>query len=290
MARIYVGTCSWSDHSNFYPKGLPANQRIVYYAQRFPIVEINSSYYHMMPRRNYELWAARTPEGFLFDVKPYKQLTWHDRKNPPDDDVSERFSQTLQPLRDAGKLGAVHFQFPPWFKYGERNIDYIRSARERFAGDRFAVEFRHRSWLEGEHVPALVEALRAAEISLTVVDEPQLGSGSVPCVLQVSNPELVLVRFHGRNSKMWYAKVKRTAERFNYLYSEDELREWVSKIGRLVESAREIHLLLDNNAQDFAIQNARQLRMLLSSLEGSEIVAAPIEATPRQGTFDQMLD
>lgn len=289
VAHIYVGTCSWSDHTNFYPKGLPANQRIVYYAQRFPIVEINSSYYHMMPRRNYELWAARTPAGFLFDVKPYKQLTWHDRKNPPDDEVAERFTQTLQPLRDAGKLGAVHFQFPPCFKYGERNMDYIKAVRERFAEDRFAVEFRHRSWLEGEHVSALVEAFRAAEISLTVVDEPQLGSGSVPCVLQVSNPELVLVRFHGRNSKMWYARVKRTAERFNYLYSEDELKEWVSKIGQLVESAREIHLLFNNNAQDFAIQNARQLRVLLSSLEGNEIVAAP-EATPRQGTFDQMLD
>ena len=111
----------------------------------------------------------------------------------------------------------------------------------------------------------------------------KLGSGSAPCVLEISDPDLVLVRFHGRNSKMWYARVKRTAERFNYFYSETDLQ--------LVESAREIHLLFNNNAHDSAIQNARQLRMLLrSSLSGNEIVAAPIEATRRQGMFDQMLD
>lgn len=274
MTRVYIGTCSWADHKPFYPKGLPSNQQIVYYSQQFPIVEINSSYYRMMPVRNYELWASRTPPGFVFDVKPYKQITWHDRKNPPDAEITEAFSQCLQPLRDANKLGAVHCQFPPWFQYRPDNLDYLHVLRDRFAQDTLAVEFRNRTWLEGEHLPTLFDDLRAHDISLTVVDEPQLGNGSIPTVLEVTKPELVITRFHGRNDQKWYARVKRTAERFDYFYTEDELREWAPKVQQLAESAHELHLLFNNNAQDYAVRNARQLRMILRSDLGLEIVPA----------------
>jgi len=274
MTRVYIGTCSWADHKPFYPKGLPSNQQIVYYSQQFPIVEINSSYYRMMSVRNYELWAMRTPPGFVFDVKPYKQITWHDRKNPPDAEITEAFSQCLQPLRDANKLAAVHCQFPPWFQYRPDNLDYLHVLRDRFAQDTLAVEFRNRSWLEGEHLPTLFDDLRAHDISLTVVDEPQLGNGSVPTVLEVTKPELVITRFHGRNYQKWYARVKRTAERFDYFYTEDELREWAPNVLQLAESAQELHLLFNNNAQDYAVRNARQLRMILMGEMGLEIVPA----------------
>lgn len=275
MARIYVGTSSWADHKPFYPKGLPKNQQISYYAQRFPIVEINSSYYRMMPVRNYGLWAERTPDGFVFDVKPYRQLTWHDRKNPPDEEITQAFRGILQPLRDAEKLGAVHFQFPPWYKHSERNIDYIKWLREQFGEDRVGVEFRHRSWLVGDHLPELLTTFRAHNIGLTVVDEPQMGDGSVPTLLEVTNPDLVIMRFHGRNYKKWYARVKTTGERFDYLYSEEELEKWVPKVAQLAENSREVHALFNNNAQDYAIQNARQLRMLLrNSLEGEVVSSA----------------
>ncbi|MBC7237733.1 MAG: DUF72 domain-containing protein, partial [Chloroflexi bacterium] len=247
MARIYIGTCSWADHANFYPEGLPANEQITYYALHFPVVEINSTYYRMMPARNFHLWAERTPEGFVFDVKPYRQITWHDRENPPNDEQTAAFRDSLQPLREAGKLGAVHFQFPPWYVLKPENIEYILHLRELFAEDRISVEFRHRSWLEGDHLPGLLGTLREQAIGLTVVDEPQLGSGSVPTVLEVTNPELTLVRFHGRNYKKWYARVETTAERFDYLYSEEELREWVPNIKKLAEEARELHLLFNNN-------------------------------------------
>ncbi|HHX64914.1 MAG TPA: DUF72 domain-containing protein [Chloroflexi bacterium] len=276
MARIYIGTSSWSDHTNFYPDGLPSNEQITYYAQHFPIVEINSTFYRMMPRRNFEAWARRTPDGFVFDVKPYRQLTWHDREKPPDDEVARAFYESMQPLRDAGKLGAVHFQFPPWYVYRPENVDYIRSLRDRFPDDRVAVEFRHRSWLEGDHLPDLIDTLRDAGVSLTVVDEPQLGSGSVPTVLEVTRPDLVIVRFHGRNYKMWYARVKTTGERFDYLYSEEELREWAPDVEHLAEQAAEVHVLFNNNAQDYAIRNARQLRMMLSeSTTTKDMVVAP---------------
>ena len=286
MTRIYLGTCSWADHAPFYPKGLPSNQQISYYAQRFPMVEINSTFYRMMPRRNFELWADRTPPGFIFDVKPYRQMTWHDRKAPPVGENSKAFCDGLEPLRQAGKLGAVHFQFPPWFRHDPESLEYIKQARGLFGRDRFGVEFRHRSWLEGDHLPALFEELAAHEISLTVVDEPQLGSGSVPTVLQVTHPDLVIVRFHGRNYEKWYARVKRTAERFDYLYPEEELREWVPLVQQLAEEAREIHLLFNNNAQDYAVQNGRQLRMMLrDSLEGVEVVTSPEEDELTQGSL-----
>ncbi len=125
-------------------------------------------------------------------------------------------------------------------------------------------------------MPVLLDTLRDNDIALTVVDEPQLGSGSIPTVLEVTNPELVIVRFHGRNYKKWYARVKTTAERFDYLYSESELGEWVPKVGELAKKAQEIHLLFNNNARDYAVQNGRQLRMLLrDSLESGEVVEVP---------------
>lgn len=281
MTRIYVGTCSWADHANFYPPGLPANQQITFYAQHFPIVEIDSTFYRLIPRRSFELWAERTPAGFLFDVKPFRQLSWHDRENPPDDDVTRAFSETLQPLREARKLGAVHVQFPPWFVYKERNVDYLKYLRERFPDDRLSIEFRHRSWLEGDHVPTLLHTLRENGLSLTVVDEPQVGMGCIPTVLEVTNPELVIVRFHGRNYRTWYAKAKTTAERFDYLYSEDELKAWVPNVRRLAERAQELHLLFNNNAQDYAVRNARQLRMLLMEQGDLGEVVAP--ASERAG-------
>ncbi len=281
MSRIYVGTSSWADHTNFYPPDLPSNRQISFYARHFPIVEINSTFYRLMPERNFRLWAERTPSGFVFDVKPYRQLTWHDRENPPDDEVFGQFSASLQPLRDAGKLGAVHFQFPPWFVFRPENVAYIRRCRDAFPDDRVSVEFRHRSWLEGEHVPRLLETLREQGVGLTVVDEPQVGSGSVPTVLAVTTPELCIVRFHGRNAKMWYARVKRTGDRFDYLYSEDELREWVPKIAQLAESAREMHIFFNNNNQDYAVRNAGQLTLLLrESLEGDEVVRPATNQPP----------
>lgn len=274
MSRLYVGTSSWADHTDFYPPGLPSNQQITYYAQHFPIVDINSTFYHMMPERNFRLWAERTPAGFIFDVKPYRQLTWHDRETSPDAEISEQFERLLQPLRDAGKLGALNFQFPPWFVYRPENVDYIRLCRERFPEDRLSVEFRHRSWLEEDRVASLVDTLRDLKVGLTVVDEPQIGSGSVPTVLEVTTPDLSLVRFHGRNAKKWYAKVKRTADRFDYLYSDEELQEWVPKVGILAEKAEEVHLLFNNNRDNYAVVNAKKLETLLrGSLKNAEVVS-----------------
>lgn len=278
MTRIYVGACSWSDHKRFYPDGLPSNQQIAYYAQRFAIVEINSTYYRLMPSSNFALWAKRTPPGFVFDVKAYQQLTFHDRDHPPTEATHQQFGASTQPLRDAGKLGALHFQFPPWFTSSAANLEYLVSLRSLYPGDLLSVEFRHQSWYaEGSYEKAL-EALREASVGLTVVDEPQVGSGSAPTRLDVTTPALVIVRLHGRNAKTWYGRFATAAERFNYRYSEPELHEWVSQIAALAQAAKAIHVLFNNNYEDYALLNARQLRMLLRrELPQLEVMPSPEE-------------
>jgi uncharacterized protein YecE (DUF72 family) len=278
MKRIYIGACSWSDFTHFYPHGLPANQQVSYYAQRFSLVEIDSTYYRIMPERNFTLWAERTPPGFIFDVKAFQQLTFHDREHPPTREVAAQFSASVQPLRDAGKLGALHLQFAPWFTCNAGNLEYILSLRAQYPQDQLSVELRHRSWYgEGEY-PRLTAALRSTNVGLTVVDEPQVGSGSVPTVLEVVNPSLTLVRFHGRNAKTWYMRTRTPAERFNYLYSDEELNGWVGNLARLAELAETIHVLFNNNYQDYALENGRQLRSLLRQrLANVQVMAAPEE-------------
>ncbi len=278
MSRIYVGACSWSDHKGFYPDGLPSNQQIAYYARRFPVVEINSTYYRLMPARNFALWAERTPPGFRFDVKAFQQLTFHDREQPPGEEFHAQFGASVQPLRDAGKLGALHFQFPPWFTAGDAQRAYLVSLRALYPDDLLSVEFRHRSWYEQGSLEETVAALRDASVGLTAVDEPQVGSGSVPTVLEVTASALAIVRLHGRNASTWYGKFRSAAERFNYLYGEDELREWAPHVALLAETAEAVHVLFNNNYGGYALQNARQMRMLLrEELPEQEVVAAPEE-------------
>jgi uncharacterized protein YecE (DUF72 family) len=273
MARILIGACSWTDHAPFYPSSYDTarmrSQRISYYAQYFPLVEVDSTFYALQPERNFQLWADRTPEHFVFNVKAYGELTWHhrdDQKRPiaPGAETFERFSRMIQPLRAAGKLGAAHFQFPPWFTFSDDNIDYLATVREFLPDDRVAVEFRHRSWLEPDHREETFGALRDHGLSYVMVDEPQLGSGSVPPVLAVTDRQLAVVRFHGRNRKTWYIRdAASSADRFDYLYTRPELAEWKPRVEQIAEEASEIHLLTNNNRSNYALVNAFDLAELL---------------------------
>lgn len=275
MGRILVGTCSWSQHTDFYPPDLPKNQQIAYYARHFPIVEVDSTFYSLVAERNFELWAQRTPPDFRFDVKPYRQLTWHDRDKPPDDEIISMFRQSLQPLRNAGKLSAITFQFPPWFTFRSDNLEYLARCRDEFPHDRLSVEFRHESWLDREHAPDVLEFLSEYHMALTVVDEPRLGSGSVRGLLAVTWPELAVARFHGRNYQTWYKKAETSAERFDYLYSEQELEEWAPGAYELAQDAEEVHLLFNNNRANYAVVNARSMTNILKEIPSDQEIVTP---------------
>lgn len=284
MSNILVGTCNWADFAEWYPKGVKPNERIRYYAQHFSVVEIDSTFYHLMPRRNFAGWADKTPAGFVFDVKAYRALTRHgatyepgkvhvdaDPDYDPAEDDFEKFKYQIEPLRERGKLRAIQFQFPPWFKRTPANMEHIEVCREYLANYLIAIELRHRSWLEPSVADETFTFLRDREIVYTVVDEPQVGSGSVPPLVAVTNPKLAIARFHGRNAETWYVKgAESSRDRFNYLYTAEELAEWVPKITEMADQAREVHVLMNNNYVDatvgpYAIKNAQEMRRLLDA-------------------------
>lgn len=262
-SRIRVGTCNWADHTDFYPPKLKATDRLSYYAQHFSLVEVDSTFYHLQPAHNFARWAERTPPDFVFDVKVYRELTWHDREKEPSAETFERFGASIRPLQEAGKLRALLFQFPPWFTFQAKNLEYLSVCQEFFPGQTLAVEFRHRSWLTPENRDQTLEFLQARELAYVMVDEPQIGTGSVPPVVAVTSPRLAIVRFHGRNRQTWYAKVETTGDRFNYLYSPAELSEWLPALETVAARTQEVHVLLNNNRANYAVRNAKDFQMLL---------------------------
>lgn len=274
MARIRVGTASWTDHEPFYPpeysRSDMKSRRIEYYARYFDVVEVDSTFYHLMPARNFAMWAERTPADFIFDVKAYGEMTWHHRDSQgeaqaPQADTFSKFSYMIEPLREAKKLGAILFQFPPWFTFGEERIEYFDTIREAFPDDTVAIEFRHRSWLEGDRLAQTRSALTERQLAFCAVDEPQVGAGSAPPVMMVTNSHFSMTRFHGRNRKMWYGKgLSSSRDRFDYLYSREELEPWVKRIRDAAAqlTGSEAHVITNNNASNYGIVNALDLQSL----------------------------
>jgi uncharacterized protein YecE (DUF72 family) len=297
VGRILIGTASWTDptlvkEGNFYPPDAKsAEARLRFYAEQFPIVEVDSTYYFPPSEKNSVLWIERTPQEFTFNVKAYSLLTNHPTKREslykdllsevpdevaakpnlyraqlPDavvDEVWQRFHDALMPLHSAGKLGAVLFQFPQWFVISRRNKDYILESAARLKDFRIAVEFRHKSWLEERNAEETLSFLEKHDLPFVAVDMPQGFDSSVPPIAAATAKDLAMVRFHGRDPEVWAKRNVSASERFRYEYSEPELREWVPKIKEISVQARETHVLMNNCYRDYAVNSARQLGDLL---------------------------
>jgi uncharacterized protein YecE (DUF72 family) len=287
VGDILVGTASWTDktllESGWYPADADTpEKRLGYYAEQFPLVEVDSTYYTPPNERNSSLWAARTPPGFTFNVKAFSLLTGHptrisalykdlrpetDKRNlylkdvdaAVVDQVWERFLAALQPLHDAGKLGAVLFQFPQWFPIGKRNKTYILECKRRCEPFGFCVEFRNKTWLSKENEAETLDFLTSYAVPYVCVDMPQGYASSVPPVV-AATADLAVIRFHGHSDK-WTSR--NIYERFGYKYSPEELREWAPRIRKLSEQASTVHVLMNNCYRDYAQVNARQLADLL---------------------------
>jgi len=289
VGRILVGTASWTDktliESDWYPPEVTTpEERLRFYAEQFPLVEVDSTYYTPPNERNSELWAARTPAYFRFNIKAFSLLTQHPTKVSalykdirPDtdkrnvylkdlgekivDEVWDRFLSALEPLHDAGKLGALLFQFPQWFTIRRSNKDYLLKCQERAAPYRICVEFRSATWFKDEETTAeTLDFLRSYGLPYVCVDMPQGHASSVPPVVASTAKDLAVMRFHGHSDK-WDSRD--IYERFGYLYDEAELRPWAPRLRELAGQAQETHVLLNNCYRNYAQTNARQLADLL---------------------------
>jgi len=273
---VRIGTCSWADESlskYFYPPGLPAGKRLAHYAEQFSTVEVDSTYYRLPVEEMVARWAERTPDGFVMHVKAFGMMTRHPvkleqlptdlrdevatddrgRVDRPSRDlravVFERFHDALEPLRNAGKLGGILLQFPSYIVYRDRSLEYLEWAQEQLRGDEALVEFRHRSWLEDENRDAVLSFLEQRGMTLVVVDAPRMDSPTViPTVVALTSPT-AYVRMHGRNAKTWHARGRSAAERFDYLYSDEELREWVDPLRELSGKAEQAFVLFNTNSR-----------------------------------------
>jgi uncharacterized protein YecE (DUF72 family) len=294
---VRVGTSSWTDptlvrDTDFYPPGSSsAEDRLRYYASIYTAVEVDGTYYAPPSRDVATAWVDRTPDGFRFEIKAFGLLTGHpvrpkalwadlrdavqpehrDKRNvyashlDPDalDEAWLRFDHALRPLHDAGKLGAVVFQWPPWFTAKKANRSSLEDVRRRLPDYRIAVEFRHGSWMADDDRDRTLGLLAENRLTYVVVDEPQGFKSSVPPVVAATDDRLAVVRFHGRNRESWQKKGISAAERFRYLYSTDELAEWVEPVRRLADETAETHVLMNNCYQDFGVRNAYDFGQLL---------------------------
>jgi uncharacterized protein YecE (DUF72 family) len=285
--RIMVGTASWTDKtllaSGWYPQTADnPEKRLGYYARQFPLVEVDATYYAPPAESTVKLWAARTPPGFVFNIKAFSLLTGHptkvsaifkdlrpetDKKNvysgdlTPQayEDVWTRFLSALDPLVAAKKLGVLLFQFPPWFTIRRSNKQYLLEVAKRCSPLRVAVELRNETWFAGDNREETLGFLRQHHLPYVSVDMPQGYKNSVPPVLAATS-DLAVVRFHGHSEK-WTSRD--IYEKFGYLYSDKEIRDWAPKVRKLADEVDRTHVLYNNCYSDYAQRNARNLLDLL---------------------------
>jgi uncharacterized protein YecE (DUF72 family) len=297
-ATVRIGTASWTDPTMvepgvFYPPDAStAEDRLRYYADQFPIVEVDATYYALPTRRIGELWLERTPPDFTFDIKAHALMTAQpsevkrlpkeireelpaeliDKKRiygkdlPAElrDAIWEMFKDGIAPLHSSGKLGAVFLQYPRWFFPSNESRDAIVEARERLGDIGLAVEFRNNTWFNEKNAERTINFLETYQIPFVMVDEPQTRT-ALPPIVAVTSPNLAVVRFHGRRTETWEAKNIPVVERFRYLYDADELGEWVPRIRQAAGQVKNLHLLMNNCYANYGTTNARELATMLES-------------------------
>lgn len=252
---IHIGTSGYSFKDwkgPFYPIKITNTNMLEFYSRHFKVVEINSTYYAIPKPQNLEAMSNKTPDDFNFILKANGGMT-HERVD--NKAVFNQFEEAIQPLVDAGKLKGILAQFPYSFKNNEQNRKYLREYKDRLSEHPLIVEFRHISWIK----EPVFGFLRELGISYCAVDEPNL-PGLVPPKV-VATSDLGYVRFHGRNEAMWWEGD--SAQRYNYLYSGQELKEWVPKIKELEAATQDTYVFFNNCHAGFAAKNATTMQDML---------------------------
>jgi uncharacterized protein YecE (DUF72 family) len=287
--RILVGTSSWSDPGfveEWYPDGMPARERLPWYAQRFQAVEVNSTFYAIPDRSTVRRWAEATPDGFVFDVKVHRALSRHsaDLKSLPkelredvrtnergrvtlteglEQELARRLKEELAPLDEAGKLAAFLVQLTPAFAPGRHELAELDGLVRALSPHPVAVELRHRGWMREKRVDETLSWFSERRVAFVCVDAPPGDHVPImPPVDAVTLDDLAYLRAHGRNTE-GYLTGKSVAERFAWRYSDEELEEISGRTGELAEQAGEVHVMFNNNRGDDAPTAATRFRALL---------------------------
>jgi uncharacterized protein YecE (DUF72 family) len=252
---IYIGTAGYSYRDwvgPFYPENIKDKDMLHYYSQHFDFVEVNSSYYHMPGRKLFEGMSRKTEENFKFAVKLFGGFT-HERDTG--DQEAKQFRYAIEPLVERGQLICLLAQFPYSFHFSDNNMDYLKRIREWFGNIQVNVEFRNQNWIRSE----VMSSLKTLGLGFVCVDEPGV-KGLVNKVV-ASTSEVAYLRLHGRNAAKWYGS--EGSERYDYLYSREELLEWIHGIRELQENSKATVVSFNNHPLGKAIENARVLADML---------------------------
>ncbi|HIP38523.1 MAG TPA: DUF72 domain-containing protein [Desulfocapsa sulfexigens] len=257
LCPVLIGTSGysyteWVD-SGFYPQGTRTPDMLPLYACSFPIVELNYTWYQMVRAEAISRMIARAPESFRFAAKLTRTLT-HERERDWRQEL-KLYREGIKPLQK--QLAAILIQLPPGFNWSRNNRYYLAHLLDSLHGFPLAVEFRHVSWARDSVFAELVQR----KVTLVTVDAPPV-PGLFPCLDIVTNPELFFVRFHGRNMQGWQSG--NMQKKFDYCYSEEELKEWNQRYLQSLRSrSRRGIVFFNNHVRAQAPGNAKTLQKLL---------------------------
>jgi uncharacterized protein YecE (DUF72 family) len=281
-AEIHIGTSGWSYpkgegtwNGNFYPAG--KINELEFYSQFFDTVEVNSSFYRPPDPGIVSNWAKRVPKGFLFAVKLWQKFTHPKMFKEATGEVAaisqgdvDTFKQSLEPLANAGKLGALLSQFPPSFKNDAYGRQIIGALANSFGQYPLAVELRHRSWSDDRSTEKLLNELNIAWVQ---IDEPKFGSSIAP-ELPVTS-DMAYFRFHGRNAEDWWTGDAET--RYRYLYSEEEIKELAERVKIAAARTKLLFAFFNNHWKAYAPKNANDMKKALQL--SFQDIPVPLELT-----------
>jgi uncharacterized protein YecE (DUF72 family) len=286
VAAVRLGTCSWADEGlvrNWYPRDVRnAETRLRYYAERFDTVEVDSPFYRLPSPETAARWAERTPAGFVFHAKASKEMTGHEESDSRERSYAE-FRDSLAPLEEAGKLRGVLLQYHPRFVKSKQARQELHGIRELLQPLVPLVEFRHRSWMEEDERADTLALLEREGLAYVSVDSPPTRASNVLPRIAAATHEVAYLRFHGRNWKTWNKRTRTSGERFDWLYSRDDLEEWVEPVAQLARDGHEVYAMFNNNRYDYAPRSAAVLRGLLEEA-GVEATGA-VEPAPTEATL-----
>jgi uncharacterized protein YecE (DUF72 family) len=284
-ATVRLGTCSFADEGlikTWYPRGVSTPKaRLGYYAERFDTVEVDSPYYHLPDPAVTGRWAQRTPPEFVFHVKAHASMTGHEPAEQAQ--AFAEFRASLEPLELSGKLRGILLQYHPRFVKSAEAKAELEAVRDLLDPLVPLVEFRHRSWLEEDERADTFWFLERNGLAYVSVDAPRTRASNVVPPVAAATHSVAYVRFHGRNAKTWNIRSEKSWHRFDWMYSAEELADWVENLGQLAQEADEVYALFNNNRDDFAPRSAVILRGLLD--EAGISAAGGIEPPPLAPTL-----